>query len=366
MAININTIKNWFKTGLKPTQAQFWDTWDSFWHKDEQIPIAKIEGIQEVYDGINAKASTATVDSLQTTITTLNNTLQLLQTVANDLQNSLANKANADHNHEIVDVTNLQTTLNKLTSDIAGVQTLLQSDNVNLDSVQELVDAIETIQLSLSTILINDLTTGGVTKALTAQQGKALKGLIDALQIAVDAKAAKGDTGATGATGAQGIQGAKGDTGTTGAQGIKGDTGATGAQGIKGDTGASGGTGVICTSGSYIPNANNGVVFSRSYYQKIGTVITMYINGTVDSLNDEDVSFRVNLPSGIKALDSLEQIGAGVIAVPGFFYFGSYKASLFNQDYISADIHITIPVPDSYSFCMIVAFESNEESGFLQ
>lgn len=48
------TILNWFKTGKKPTQQQFWDTWSSFWHKSEQIPISKIAGIQNIYDAINA------------------------------------------------------------------------------------------------------------------------------------------------------------------------------------------------------------------------------------------------------------------------------------------------------------------------
>ena len=40
--VNLNTIKNWFKTGLKPTQEQFFSTWDSFWHKDDEIPAANI------------------------------------------------------------------------------------------------------------------------------------------------------------------------------------------------------------------------------------------------------------------------------------------------------------------------------------
>ena len=53
MAIDKNTIKNWFLTGLKPTQAQFWATWDSFWHKDEKIPITAIEDIENI---LNAKA----------------------------------------------------------------------------------------------------------------------------------------------------------------------------------------------------------------------------------------------------------------------------------------------------------------------
>lgn len=43
-----NTIRNWFLTGLKPTQAQFWATWDSFWHKDEKIPITAIDNIENI------------------------------------------------------------------------------------------------------------------------------------------------------------------------------------------------------------------------------------------------------------------------------------------------------------------------------
>jgi hypothetical protein len=44
----LNTIKEWFKTGLKPTQTQFWDTWDSFRHKYEKVPVKDVEGIDEL------------------------------------------------------------------------------------------------------------------------------------------------------------------------------------------------------------------------------------------------------------------------------------------------------------------------------
>jgi len=80
-----------------------------------------------------------------------------------------------------LDITLIQNQIN-------AINILLQSDNINLDNVQELVDAIENIQLSLSSILVNDLTTGGVSKALTAEMGKTLKGLIDLLVIAISAK----------------------------------------------------------------------------------------------------------------------------------------------------------------------------------
>lgn len=36
-------IKGYFNTGDKPTQQQYHDTWDSFWHKDEALPIENVE-----------------------------------------------------------------------------------------------------------------------------------------------------------------------------------------------------------------------------------------------------------------------------------------------------------------------------------
>ncbi|MCC9016492.1 MULTISPECIES: hypothetical protein [Flavobacterium] len=50
MTTNINTILSWFKTRSKPTQEEFRATWLSFWHKDEQIPTEKIEGLQGLLD----------------------------------------------------------------------------------------------------------------------------------------------------------------------------------------------------------------------------------------------------------------------------------------------------------------------------
>ena len=60
-----NTIKNWFKTGLKPTQAQFWATWDSIWFKEEKIPVDKIDGLQEILED---KADSETVTNLFDTV----------------------------------------------------------------------------------------------------------------------------------------------------------------------------------------------------------------------------------------------------------------------------------------------------------
>lgn len=54
MATSISTILDWFRTGKKPTQSQFWDTWKSFWHKEEVIPQTSIENLIE---SLNSKVN---------------------------------------------------------------------------------------------------------------------------------------------------------------------------------------------------------------------------------------------------------------------------------------------------------------------
>jgi hypothetical protein len=41
----INTILSWFETGDFPTQEQFAASWSSFYHKDESIPMDKVENL---------------------------------------------------------------------------------------------------------------------------------------------------------------------------------------------------------------------------------------------------------------------------------------------------------------------------------
>nr|WP_315175540.1 hypothetical protein [uncultured Flavobacterium sp.] len=51
----LSTIKDWFKTGLKPSQTQFWDTWDSFRHKNDKVPVTEVEGMDELLDQLPPK-----------------------------------------------------------------------------------------------------------------------------------------------------------------------------------------------------------------------------------------------------------------------------------------------------------------------
>lgn len=66
--VSLATLKNWFKTGLKPTQTQFWDTWDSFWHKDDLIPQTNIDGLTTALSGLPTEEQLDMIDDLVTAV----------------------------------------------------------------------------------------------------------------------------------------------------------------------------------------------------------------------------------------------------------------------------------------------------------
>ncbi len=45
------TLKKWFSNFMKPAQEHFYAWIDSFWHKDEKIPMASIEGLERIVEG---------------------------------------------------------------------------------------------------------------------------------------------------------------------------------------------------------------------------------------------------------------------------------------------------------------------------
>lgn len=45
--VDINIIKEWFRNLKKPNQEQFWSWLDSFRHKDDKIPMADVENLNQ-------------------------------------------------------------------------------------------------------------------------------------------------------------------------------------------------------------------------------------------------------------------------------------------------------------------------------
>lgn len=73
-------LKNWFKRGLKPLEAQFADWIDSFWHQSEDsIPISAINGLETLLNSYAvATAVTASLDALKDGVPSEGDTLNKL------------------------------------------------------------------------------------------------------------------------------------------------------------------------------------------------------------------------------------------------------------------------------------------------
>jgi hypothetical protein len=58
---SLTQIFDWFKENLMPTEAQFQETWKSFWHKSERLPQEQILGLN---DNLSLKADKTTLTAL--------------------------------------------------------------------------------------------------------------------------------------------------------------------------------------------------------------------------------------------------------------------------------------------------------------
>jgi len=98
------TLKKWFSNFMKPAQEHFAEWIDSYWHKNEQIPMSKIDGLS----------------------TAIENTVSAKQ-LLNHLDDTNAHRALFD----------------ELKRQIQAIQTILQVDDVNLDTLQEIVTELK-------------------------------------------------------------------------------------------------------------------------------------------------------------------------------------------------------------------------------
>lgn len=78
----LSQLKAWFSKGLYPTQSQFWDLFDSFFHKDENIPVIKVDGLAEL---LNGKYPQSSATFLEHRVTNVEGSVTNLQRQITDL-----------------------------------------------------------------------------------------------------------------------------------------------------------------------------------------------------------------------------------------------------------------------------------------
>lgn len=154
----LDTIFSWFETGDFPTEAQFKETFSSFYHKDYPIPRENIDGLEEIFQ------SFATAQAFQEHLTdskahskylALLNAGNLSSTDVNSWKNKLGigNMATIDSADELGNVyTKLQVDSFidelkngdiDLAQKIENIKKLLLSNDLSLDELQEIVDYIK-------------------------------------------------------------------------------------------------------------------------------------------------------------------------------------------------------------------------------
>ena len=102
MKVSLDTMKSWFKKGLYPTESQFASVFDSFWHKDDAIPMASVQNLLQT---LNNKASAFHKHEMSD--------ITDIATFEASVNTKIAGKAEADHKHTFSDVDGLDEALNQ-------------------------------------------------------------------------------------------------------------------------------------------------------------------------------------------------------------------------------------------------------------
>ena len=173
----IQQLYKYFSDLMKPTGAQFRALIDSFWHKAEKIPISSIEGLDKLIEG------TASARQLQNHINDTNAHKELLdkkvdkvpgkklstEDFTTELRQKLEGLQQVDtsgllpkggYTGTAQDLKNLIDTINRI----------LQSDDTDLDQLQEIVTYIKQNKHILSTLGISNI--AGLVDALAAKADK--------------------------------------------------------------------------------------------------------------------------------------------------------------------------------------------------
>lgn len=175
MITPISTLKRRFANFLKPTQEHFWAWMDSYWHKDENIPMNKVEGLS------TALEATASAEQLRNHLADSQAHKGLFDgkvdkvpgkiLSSNDFTNELRTKLEGLQN---VDMSQLLPkggytgTAQNLKELIDNIMLILQSPDTELDELREIVPYIKQNKRILDTLGISNI--AGLQDAL---RGKA-------------------------------------------------------------------------------------------------------------------------------------------------------------------------------------------------
>jgi hypothetical protein len=195
MATDKNTLIGWFVKGAKPLATQFAAWINSYWHKDEKIPVSSIEGLQDEFD----KKADAELLAQEVYDRSAGDT-HLYGAISQAVMDEATFRQQADESEAQARQT-ADNTLAQTVSDLSSALTVVQnwksamtdadSDSV-INTLTELLNLAKNVpegadlaallaeKVSKSDI-VNNLTSVLTNVPLSAYQGSVLKGLIDTL-----------------------------------------------------------------------------------------------------------------------------------------------------------------------------------------
>lgn len=157
MKVSLSQIKSWFKKGMYPTESQFANTFDSFWHKDDTLPLSAIQNLMQILNDKAAAKHTHTLSDISD-----------LSVLEQDISHQLASKASLTHRHDVSDIDNLDASVGEDITTNITCGALPAGSTISKDTtLGELVKKITTKllnatkKLSPSCTLSNNGTTTG-------------------------------------------------------------------------------------------------------------------------------------------------------------------------------------------------------------
>lgn len=174
MATGRDILKKWFSNFKRPTQEQFWEWIDSFWHKNEEIPMASVQGLEKSLEKV---ATSEQLNNHESDLQAHSNLLA--QKVDKETGKGLSSNDFTDvykqkiDDFQLPDLSpylqrgNYNGTAQDLKQFIDNINTVLQSNDSTLDDLQEIVNYIKQNKQILSTLGISNI--AGLVDALASK-----------------------------------------------------------------------------------------------------------------------------------------------------------------------------------------------------